>query len=141
MAVTLNASTSTGYIQTADTSGVIALQNNGVTAVTIDASGNLILTSAGNTNLNIFNTQSLSQSGYQKFPNGMIMQWGRVTVSGTSTALSFPITFPNALWCVAGIPKYTSGIGISFSNENTAGMTLRTALNTGDYFPYIVIGY
>lgn len=40
MAVTLNASTSSGLVQTADTSGVITLQNNGTAALTVD-SGNL----------------------------------------------------------------------------------------------------
>ena len=40
MAVTINASTSTGLVQSADTSGIITLQNNGTNAVTVD-SGNL----------------------------------------------------------------------------------------------------
>jgi hypothetical protein len=40
MAVTLNASTTTGLVQSADTSGIITLQNNGTNAVTI-TSGNL----------------------------------------------------------------------------------------------------
>ena len=40
MAVIINASTSTGLVQSADTSGVITLQNNGTNAVTVD-SGNL----------------------------------------------------------------------------------------------------
>ena len=40
MAVTLNASTSTGLVQSADTSGIITLQNNGTNALTVD-SGNL----------------------------------------------------------------------------------------------------
>ena len=40
MAVIINASTSTGLVQTADTSGVITLQNNGTNALTVD-SGNL----------------------------------------------------------------------------------------------------
>ena len=40
MAVTLNASTSTGLVSTADTSGIITLQNNGTNALTVD-SGNL----------------------------------------------------------------------------------------------------
>ena len=35
MAVTFNASTSSGLIQTADTSGVISLQNNGTVALTL----------------------------------------------------------------------------------------------------------
>jgi hypothetical protein len=41
MAVTINASTSSGLITTADTSGVLALQTAGTTAVTIDASQNV----------------------------------------------------------------------------------------------------
>lgn len=40
MAVTINASTSTGLVQSADTSGIITLQNNGTNALTVD-SGNL----------------------------------------------------------------------------------------------------
>ena len=40
MAVIINANTSTGLVQTADTSGVITLQNNGTNALTVD-SGNL----------------------------------------------------------------------------------------------------
>jgi hypothetical protein len=36
MAVTLNASTSTGLVQSADTSGIIQLQSNGTTALTVN---------------------------------------------------------------------------------------------------------
>lgn len=39
MTTTLNASTSSGFVMTPDNSGVIALQNNGTTALTLDASG------------------------------------------------------------------------------------------------------
>ena len=39
MAVTLNASTSSGLVQTADTSGTIELQNNGTTRLTVNSSG------------------------------------------------------------------------------------------------------
>jgi hypothetical protein len=37
--------------------------------------------------------QSLSSSGYQKLPGGLIIQWGNAT---TNTAVTFPITFPSA---------------------------------------------
>jgi hypothetical protein len=40
MAVILNASTSSGFIQTADTSGVLTIQNNGTNALSL-TSGNL----------------------------------------------------------------------------------------------------
>jgi hypothetical protein len=41
MAVTINASTSAGAVTTADTSGVLQLQSNGTTALTVDASQNV----------------------------------------------------------------------------------------------------
>jgi len=39
MTTTLNASTSSGFVMTPDNSGVIALQNNGTTGLSVDASG------------------------------------------------------------------------------------------------------
>ena len=50
--------------------------------------------------MNVFKSQSLGSlgvSGYQRLPNGMILQWGRVTntSSGTGT-VTFPVAFPNA---------------------------------------------
>lgn len=52
--------------------------------------------------------QSLSSSGYQKFPGGLIIQWGRVTTNGSSDAtLTFPVAFPTAL--LAAIPGGAGG--------------------------------
>jgi hypothetical protein len=64
MAVTINASTSAGLVQTADTSGVLALQTAGTTAVTVDASQNVgIGTASPAANLHVSssgNTEVLS---------------------------------------------------------------------------------
>lgn len=49
MAVTLNASTSSGFVQSADTSGEIVLQNNGTTRLTVNSSGVTIPTLTGTT--------------------------------------------------------------------------------------------
>jgi hypothetical protein len=49
MAVTINASTSAGLVQTADTSGVLQLQTAGTAAVTVDASQNVGIGTAPNT--------------------------------------------------------------------------------------------
>ncbi|AZS50200.1 hypothetical protein DM558_05155 [Entomomonas moraniae] len=38
----------------------------------------------------------LDTNGYQKFPSGLIIQWGRVVLSKSGTKVSFPIAFPNA---------------------------------------------
>ena len=89
MAVTINAdngvsSGSAGLKQTADSTGVLALQTNGTTAVTVDTSQNVTL--AGN----------LTTTGYANIPNnfgfknriinGDIRVWQRGT-SGTSVAV------------------------------------------------------
>ena len=46
---------------------------------------------------------SLLASGYQKFPGGLIIQWGSPDISsGSSGTLNFPIAFPNVcFFCVA----------------------------------------
>jgi hypothetical protein len=45
---------------------------------------------------------SLSASGYQPFPGGMIMQWGSVSSGSTGMYdLTFPIAFPNE--CLVGL--------------------------------------
>lgn len=46
-------------------------------------------------------SQSLSGNGYQKFPGGLILQWGQVQVANISSTqvnqISFPIPFPTAV--------------------------------------------
>jgi trimeric autotransporter adhesin len=66
MAVTLNANTSTGFIATSDTSGVLQLQTGGTAAVTVDASQNVgVGTSTLNDKFNLYSTTS----AYQRFQN------------------------------------------------------------------------
>ena len=52
--------------------------------------------------------QSLAASGYQKFPGGLIMQWGKVAVgpqsSGGGATFAFPIPFPHAVFMVSATP-------------------------------------
>jgi hypothetical protein len=79
MAVTINASTSAGLVQTADTSGVLALQTAGTTAISIDASQRTAfvagtaalpaITTTGDTNTGIFfpaaDTIAFSEGGVE----------------------------------------------------------------------------
>jgi len=64
----------------------------------LDYQGNLTiagtLTQGGNSS-----NSSLAASGYEKFPSGLIIQWGSCLASGVVT---FPIAFPNACFSVAG---------------------------------------
>ena len=56
-------------------------------------------------------TANLSDNGYQKLPNGLIIQWGGIA-RGSSTnviAVNFPITFPN------------SCLGVVISSDSAGG--------------------
>ena len=63
--------------------------------------------------------QSLATSGYQKLPNGLIMQWGYSSIAGGNTGgstVTFPITFPTAF------------LGINTQISDTITSTITTAL-------------
>jgi hypothetical protein len=49
-------------------------------------------------------TNSLDTNGYQKLPNGLIIQWGEET-SGTSGSvdITFPLAFPNNCYSLVGV--------------------------------------
>ncbi len=75
-------------------------------------------------------TNSLSPTnGYQKFPNGLILQWGYAPASSTVT---FPVAFPNACKSItlggfnmaSGVPRVTSFNNSSFaySSASTGGV-------------------
>jgi hypothetical protein len=67
-------------------------------------------------------TQSLAANGWQRLPSGLILQWGKTTVSALDTNVSvvLPVSFPN------------SALNASVSTENSAGN------NTADAQPGII---
>ena len=87
MAVTLNASTSTGLVQSADTSGVIELQSNGTTKATVNSSGLAIGQYNPSTSLVTSGTAVASTSGTSIDFTGIPSWVKRITVmfSGVST--------------------------------------------------------
>jgi hypothetical protein len=40
---------------------------------------------------------SLTENGYAKLANGLILQWGTVTLAAATTTIAYPIAFPNAI--------------------------------------------
>ena len=67
-----------------------------------------------------------SSIGYQKFPSGIIMQWGVFSTSAWSgiygPAVSFPVAFPNACWqvliCEGGAGTWNSGVATVYAAPN-----------------------
>ena len=64
-----------------------------------------------------------SDLGYQILPSGLIIQWGRFTRSGNSTAVAFPIPFPNE--CVTAVVA-----GNTASGEAETGVVFTTTTLT-----------
>jgi len=77
MTSTINASTTAGIVTTADTSGVLALQTAGTTAVTVDASQNVTLagtlTTTGITNSGVATATRFNPTGSSVTGNGMYL--------------------------------------------------------------------
>lgn len=52
-----------------------------------------------------FFSRSIEGNGYFLLPNGVVIQWGRVTISGSTTAhITYPIPFPNNRLVLAASP-------------------------------------
>lgn len=118
-----NARSNLGTVADTASNGIAARTSaNTLTARTITAgtgisvsngdgvSGNPTITNSGVTgvdgvigevtlgNLTAF-ANSLGTSGYQKLPSGLIIQWGKTTLSGW-TSISFPTAFTTAVYCI-----------------------------------------
>jgi len=77
MVASINASTSAGVVTTADTSGILALQTAGTTALTLDASQNATfagtLTTTGITNSGVATATRFNPTGSSVTGNGMYL--------------------------------------------------------------------
>jgi uncharacterized protein (AIM24 family) len=128
MAVILNASTSSGFVQSADTSGVITLQNNGTSALSVD-SGNLQFNSGYGSvataygcrawvNFNGTGTVAIRASG----------NVSSITDNGTG---DYTVNFTTAMPDV----NYSSVVGTGFGSTWQAGIALNTTASFAESVP------
>jgi hypothetical protein len=112
MPVTLNASTSSGLVQTADTSGTVEIQSNGTTRLTVASDGVTAtnLTSTGNTSIS-----NLTATG--TFGGGVITS-GTVN-GGAANPLSGGTTVN-----FTGIPSWVKRITVILNAVSTNGTSL-----------------
>lgn len=76
---------------------------------------------AGKADLASF-ANSLGANGYQKFPGGLILQWGSIGTVAGRVAVTFPIAFPTACRGITG--THTGGGGAMFIVDvETAAVT------------------
>jgi hypothetical protein len=137
MAVTLNANTSSGFVQTADTSGELVLQNNGTTRLTVNANGVTIPTLTATTIIGAI-TQGTAQAstsgtsidftGIPSWVKRITVMFQGVSINGANNFLiqlgtsSGPITSGYISSSVGG-GSATSTAGFIIA-ENTASESL-----------------
>lgn len=74
---------------------------------------------------------SVGPTGYQKFPNGLILQWGTAShATFPDYGVAFPVTFPTALRCVNITPAITAPTttlyAVHADSLTTASFAVRT---------------
>ena len=138
MAVTINASTSAGLVQTADTSGILALQTAGTTAVTIDTAKSMNLSGSYTEGV-----VAIGNSGTSKtlsLADGTVQT---VTMTGNCT-----FTMPTAtagksfvLICTQDGTGSRTAVFTSVKFPNGAAPTLTTTATTGvDILTFVANG-
>jgi hypothetical protein len=158
MAVTLNASTTTGLVQSADTSGIIELQSNGTTAVTIDTNQRTAfvagtaalpaITTTSDTNTGIFfpaaDTFATSTGGTERMridSSGNVGFGTTTPNSGIQAGTNVCIRYPTGDVDISHANGTASGTGYIYFGYNagiigsiTQNGTTATAYNTSsDY--------
>jgi hypothetical protein len=90
---------------------------------------------------------SLAANGYQRLPDGMIIQWGTALTSGSADVfVTFPIAFPTTVRSVVGTPTASgSGVFASVNGSVASGFNLSawTSNSTRNVVnvPWIAIGH
>jgi hypothetical protein len=125
MAVTLNASTSTGYIQTADTSGNLALQSNGTTQFNVTSTGAYGQVKSGTAVASTSGT-SIDFTSIPSWVKKITVMFSGVSTNGTSNILiqigSGSVTtsgYTSGAWS-ANTSNSTSTAGFLMSSSNSA---------------------
>jgi hypothetical protein len=122
MTTTINASTSAGLVQTADTSGVLALQTAGTTAVTIDTAKSMNLSGSytegvvaiGNSStsktlsLADGTVQTVTMTGNCTFTMPALVAGKSFILIVSTGAGSFTGTFTSVKWPNNGAPTITT---------------------------------
>jgi hypothetical protein len=86
MSVTLNASTSSGFVSTADTSGTVEIQSNGTTKLTVASTG-VSGTLVSGTVVASTSGTSISFTGIPSWAKRITVMLNEVSLSGTSNLL------------------------------------------------------
>ena len=139
MAVTLNASTSTGYIQTADTSGDLALQSNGTTQFTVTSTGAYGQLKSGTAVASTSGT-SIDFTSIPSWVKRITVMFNGVSTNGTTNILlqlgSGSVTSSG----YTSISAYAGATNAAGATSSTAGLVINTGTsNTTTFYGHTTI--
>jgi hypothetical protein len=144
-----------GLLYDSDTTGNLVIKTGPSAATAAIFHGNAVTTFNGNIhvgNIRIAQTDfygSLTANGWQQFPGGMIMQWGKFTPNATSYNLVFPKQFTTSCFVVTATTQHetttdTDGILDEVAlrtTPNVNGVSFTTVNQTGRTVHWTAIGY
>lgn len=88
-----------------------------------------------------FGTSSFGVNGYQIFASGLILQWGKVTISSNGP-VTFPIGFPNAVVNIQVTGEAVGANPFGVTNSFTlSGFSLVSNTSTPYVFDWYAVGY
>jgi hypothetical protein len=136
---TINASTSAGLVQTADTSGILQLQTAGTAALTIDTSANVgIGTTSPNTRVQVYKASNSAFTGTSL--GGLVITDTNAT-NNYYTSIDFNTSANNSLPIArVGMQYTTSGSYLQFGTSNAYGSGITNTAMTIDYSGNVGIG-
>lgn len=97
-----------------------------------------------------YSTKSLSSTGYQKLPSGLIIQWGSISIAAESSAtVTLPLTFPNSFLQGFAGAILDASITSAVASAYVSPLTTSTILVSNDGYgssttktiAWFVIGY
>lgn len=135
MAVTINASTSAGLIQTADTSGTVEIQSNGTTKFTVATTGAYGQVVSGTAVASTSGT-SIDFTGIPSWVKRVTISFGGVSTNGTSNYL---IQIGSGSVTTSGYIS-TGGTNGGSTSTSTAGCIITAATDAAStHFGQVVI--
>ena len=83
----------------------------------------------------------MSGSSFVQFPNGLIMQWGKVANAGTrQVPMTFPISFPNGAFSLMCSQEQSNGRGSYASGDMLSNSGARIATDGCNTY-WIALGH
>jgi hypothetical protein len=138
MVASINASTSAGVVTTADTSGVLALQTAGTTALTLDASQNATfagtLTTTGITNSGVATATRFNPTGSSVTGNGMYLPAANSLGLSTNGTNAVYIDSSQNVGIGTASPSYKLSITATNTSGDTGAIFLTSPSTDGTQF-------